>query len=72
MSTSAAEGVGAVIELVGADEVTSERNKQEDLKGSGSLKKHKKHKKHKSKKRRRNREKEISSESERGTKHQPR
>ncbi|XP_037618171.1 protein SON isoform X1 [Sebastes umbrosus] len=71
---AAVEGVGAGIEMVGAEKAASERDTQEDLRGSGSQKKHKKHKKHKSKKKRRNREKESSSESgaEGGTKHQPR
>lgn len=79
MSISAAEGVGAGAEMAGAEKATSERDKQEDLRGCGSQKKHKKHKKHKSKKKKRNREKEekeSSSESgaelEGGTKHRPR
>lgn len=76
MSTSAGEGVGAGSELDGAQKATSEREKQEDFRGSGSQKKHKKHKKHRSKKKKRNREKESSSESaaelEGGIKHQPR
>ncbi|XP_029924499.1 protein SON isoform X3 [Myripristis murdjan] len=57
----------------------SEREKQEEVGGSSSQKKHKKHKKHKSKKKKRKRgkeEKESSSESgpesEGGTQHQPR
>ncbi|XP_027141865.1 protein SON isoform X3 [Larimichthys crocea] len=75
---SAGEGVGAANEVVGVEETTSKRDKQEDLQGSGSQKKHKKHKKHKSKKKRRNREKDKESSSEsgteldRGTNHQPR
>ncbi|KAM9334088.1 protein SON-like [Symphorus nematophorus] len=76
---AASEGVGAGNEMVGAEEATSKRDKQEDLRGSGSQKKHKKHKKHKSKKKKRNREKEekescseSGAEFEEGTKHQPR
>ncbi|XP_075950452.1 SON DNA and RNA binding protein b isoform X1 [Anarhichas minor] len=73
---TAAEGVGDGIEMVETEKATSERKKQEDLRASGSQKKHRKHKKHKSKKKRRNREKESSSESgpelEGGAKHQPR
>ncbi|GAA6216176.1 protein SON-like [Lates japonicus] len=73
---SAGEGVGAGSELDGAQKATSEREKQEEFRGSGSQKKHKKHKKHRSKKKKRNREKESSSESaaepEGGIKHQPR
>lgn len=79
LSISAAEGVGACSEMVGAEKATPERDKQEDIRGSGSQRKHKKHKKHKSKKKRRNREKEekeSSTESwaelEGGTKHHPR
>lgn len=79
MSISAAEGVVDGIEMVAAEKATSERDNQEDLRGSGSQKKHKKHKKHKSKKKKRNRdkeEKESSSESgaevEGGSKHQSR
>lgn len=70
--------MGAANEVVGVEETTSKRDKQEDLQGSGSQKKHKKHKKHKSKKKRRNREKDKESSSEsgteldRGTNHQPR
>ncbi|XP_049426466.1 protein SON isoform X2 [Epinephelus fuscoguttatus] len=71
-----AEGAGDSIDKVGADKAASDRDKQEDLRGSGSQKKHKKRKKHKSKKKRRNREKESSSESgaelDGGAKHQPR
>ncbi|XP_031158258.1 protein SON isoform X2 [Sander lucioperca] len=77
---TAAEGEGNGVEMVGAEKATSEVDKQDDLRGSGSQKKQKKHKKHKSKKKRRNREKEeekkSSSESgaelEGGTKQQPR
>ncbi|XP_049919601.1 protein SON isoform X1 [Epinephelus moara] len=73
---AAAEGAGDSIDKVGADKAASDRDKQEDLRGSGSQKKHKKRKKHKSKKKRRNREKESSSESgaelDGGAKHQPR
>ncbi|XP_040888004.1 protein SON [Toxotes jaculatrix] len=73
---SAGEGVGADSAMDGAEKATSEREKEEDFRGSGSQKKHKKHKKHRSKKKRRNREKESSSESaaelEGGTKHRPR
>ena len=71
--------MGADSKMDGAEKTTSEREKQDDLRGSGSQKKHKKHKKHKSKKKRRNREKEekeSSSESvaelEGGAKHHPR
>ncbi|XP_068460254.1 protein SON [Clinocottus analis] len=59
----AAEGQGAAGETVEAEEATSERKKQEDLRTTGSQRKHRKHKKHKSKKKRRNREKDSSSES---------
>lgn len=76
VSISVAEGVAAGSQVVGAEEATSKRDKQEDLRGSGSQKKHKKHKKHKSKKKRRNQEKESCSESGAelvaGTKRQPR
>ncbi|TKS74087.1 Protein SON [Collichthys lucidus] len=75
----AGERVGAANEVVGVEETTSKRDKQEDLQGNGSQKrKHKKHKKHKSKKKRRNRDKDKESSSEsgteldRGTNHQPR
>ncbi|KAL6115592.1 son [Pungitius sinensis] len=72
----AAEGSGDVIKMVEAEKGPSDRNKHEELKDSGTQKKHRKHKKHKSKKKRRNREKESSSESgaelEEETKHQPR
>ncbi|XP_051283639.1 protein SON isoform X1 [Dicentrarchus labrax] len=60
---AAAEEVGASSEVSVAEEATSQRNKQEDSKGTGSQKKHKKHKKHKSKKKRRNREKEENESS---------
>ncbi|XP_034720719.1 protein SON [Etheostoma cragini] len=76
---TAAEGEGNGVEMAGVEKATSEVDKQEDLRDSGSQKKQKKHKKHKSKKKRRNREKEekkSSSESgaelEGGIKHQPR
>ncbi|XP_037314672.2 protein SON isoform X2 [Pungitius pungitius] len=72
----AAEGSGDVIKMAEAEKGPSDRNKHEELKASGTQKKHRKHKKHKSKKKRRNREKESSSESgaelEEETKHQPR
>ncbi|KAG8004755.1 Protein SON, partial [Nibea albiflora] len=78
VSFSAGAGVGAANEVVGVEETRRRQtrgDKQEDLQGSGSQKKHKKHKKHKSKKKRRNREKESSSESgtemEGVTNHQP-
>lgn len=74
VSISATEGSGPGSELVGAEEV-SKRDKYEELKGSGIIRKQKKHKKHKHKKRKRNRNTEwnkISSESESGTKHLPR
>ncbi|KAI3366246.1 hypothetical protein L3Q82_009719 [Scortum barcoo] len=71
---AAAEGVGAGGEVVASESAATERDKQEDSRGS--QKKHKKHKKHKSKKKKRNREKESSSESgaelEGGTRHQTR
>ncbi|KAK1876738.1 Protein SON [Dissostichus eleginoides] len=71
------EGVGDGTEQFGAEQESSERDKQDTLKCSGSPKKHKKHKKHKSKKKRRYREKEESSsesgpEEDGGTKLQPR
>ncbi|XP_034407841.1 protein SON isoform X2 [Cyclopterus lumpus] len=65
----------AAFETVEAEEATSDRKKQEDVRTSGSLRKHRKHKKHKSKKKRRNREKESSSESgaeDAGPQHQSR
>lgn len=74
LSISAAEGLGTGSELVKNAKATSEKDKQEDLKGSSSQKNHKKHKKHKSKKKKRNREKEkeISFDSERGARHKRR
>ncbi|XP_059183985.1 protein SON [Centropristis striata] len=76
---AAVEGVGDGADVVGVEKATSERDrKPDDLRSSGSQKKHKKHKKHKSKKKKRNREKEKESSSEsgaeleRGNKHQPR
>ncbi|XP_038571780.1 protein SON isoform X1 [Micropterus salmoides] len=76
---AAAEGVDAGDDMDAAKTAASERDKREDLKGSGSQKKHKKHKKHKSKKKKRNREREArESSSESGaelegqTKHQSR
>lgn len=74
VSISATEGLEPGGELAGAEEV-SKRDKHEDLKGSGIIRKQKKHKKHKHKKRKRNRNAEwnkMNSESESGTKHLPR
>ncbi|CAB1440736.1 unnamed protein product [Pleuronectes platessa] len=50
-------------EAEAAEKATTDREKQDDFRASGSQKKHKKHKKHKSKKKKRNRQKESSSES---------
>uniref|UniRef100_UPI0037E71623 protein SON isoform X2 n=1 Tax=Semicossyphus pulcher TaxID=241346 RepID=UPI0037E71623 len=72
-----AENVAAGSETVVAEKAPLVRDKEEDVRGSGSHhKKHKKHKKHKSKKKKRNRDKESSSESgaelEGGSKHHSR
>lgn len=77
MSISSPEGVGDGTEQFGAEQESSERDKQDSLKCSASPKKHKKHKKHKSKKKKRYREKEESTsesgpEEDGGTKLQPR
>ena len=77
MSISSPEGVRDGTEQFGAEQESSERDNQDNLKCSGSPKKHKKHKKHKSKKKRKYREKEESSsesgpEEDGGTKLQPR
>ncbi|XP_058479052.1 protein SON isoform X1 [Solea solea] len=74
---TAVEGAGAASETVRDEIAPSDREKQEDVRRSGSQKKHKKHKKHKSKKKKRNRENEKESSSEsgaelEGTKHQTR
>ncbi|XP_019965752.2 protein SON [Paralichthys olivaceus] len=54
---------GPCSEVEAAEKATTDREKQDDFRASGSQKKHKKHKKHKSKKKKRNRQKESSSES---------
>lgn len=73
MFISAVDIKGAGSELAGDMETTSERKKQGLSKSSISMKKHKKHKRKKKKKRNHDKESnDITTESEKGTKHQRR